>query len=154
MYRQEGQILFVSSLGAYAPATNAFMMPYLASKAAINQFGAGLRAVMAEHNVGVSVACLGMIESDLTVKQLQTNYKIDLMGFMSSKEACPLIVEGVEENRAAIVFPLWLYLVTRVLGGLGGAMTDAIVKELREGDPFSKIDQKHPLQIQPSGVNR
>lgn len=154
MYRQEGQILFVSSLGAYAPATNAFMMPYLASKAAINQFGAGLRAVMAEHNVGVSVACLGMIESDLTVKQLQSNYKISLMGFMPSKEACPLIVEGIEENRAAIVFPLWLYLVTRVLGGLSGTMTDAIAKELREGDPFSKIDQKHPLQVQPSGVLR
>ena len=69
--RKTGQVLFMSSLGAYAPATNAFMMPYLASKAAINQFGGGLRTVMKKYNVGVSVACLGMVESELTMKQLQ-----------------------------------------------------------------------------------
>ena len=143
--RKTGQVLFMSSLGAYAPATNAFMMPYLASKAAINQFGGGLRTVMKKYNVGVSVACLGMVESELTMKQLQGQYKAELMGLMTQERGCQLIVEGVDENVGVITFPLWLYVVSRALGSLNSVLSDGISPYLQDGDPFGKIDNVHPI---------
>lgn len=143
--RKYGQILFMSSLGAFAPVNNAFMMPYLASKASINQFAMGLRRVMKPYNVGVSVACLGMIESDLTVKELQGQYNAQLLGFQKNGPSCELVVSAVEENTALITFPLWLYILTRCVGALPYSIINLLGDEMSKGDPFSKIDKIHPI---------
>ena len=143
--RKYGQILFMSSLGAFAPVNNAFMMPYLASKASINQFAMGLRTVMKPYNVGVSVACLGMIESDLTVKELQGQYEAQLLGFQKNGPSCERVISAVEENTALITFPLWLYILTRCIGTLPYSIINIIGEDMNRGDPFSKIDHIHPI---------
>eukprot|EP00943_MAST-04B_sp_MAST-4B-sp1_P002542 g2542.t1 len=143
--RKYGQILFMSSLGAFAPVNNAFMMPYLASKASINQFAMGLRRVMKPYNVGVSVACLGMIESDLTVKELQGQYNAQLLGFQKNGPSCELVISAVEENAALITFPLWLYILTRCIGTLPYSIINLLGDDMSKGDPFSKIDKIHPI---------
>lgn len=143
--RRYGQVLFMSSLGAFAPASNAFMMPYIASKASINQFAMGLRNVLKPYNVGVSVACLGMIESDLTVKELMGQYKTELMGFQKNAPSCERVICALEENVALITFPLWLYILTRCVGMMPYSIINVIGEDMNKGDPFSKIDLIHPI---------
>lgn len=138
--RRVGQILFMSSLGAFAPPTNAYMMSYLASKAAVNQFAGGMRAALAPFSVGVTVATFGYVESEMTMDNLR-HKGVDMPGLVSAKDACRKIQRGVALNTPMVVFPFWLYLITRTLGALPPVLRDWILPSMVENDPFAKVDR-------------
>jgi len=140
--RKNGQILFMSSLGAFAPPTNAYMMSYLASKAAVNQFAGGMRAALAPDYIGVTVATFGYVESEMTVgKDSLKDKGVDMPGLVTAKEACRKIQRGVALNSPMVMFPFWLYLITRVLGALPPVLRDWILPSLVDNDPFMKVDR-------------
>lgn len=137
--RRNGQIVFMSSLGSFAPPTNAYMMSYLASKAAINQFAGGMRAALGPHGVGVTVVTMGYVESEMTMSDLRPK-GVDMPGLVSTADACQRIATGAAANDPVVFFPFWLYLITRVLGMLPGALRDMMLPLMVKNDPFCKVD--------------
>lgn len=122
--RGYGQIALMSSLGAYVgmPISPA----YNASKAAILNYGTGLRGWLAPKGVGVTVICPGFVESAMSEK-----YPGPRPFMMPAEKAAQIIRSGLARNRAVIAFPLPLALTMRFLALLPTDWSLALQRRLK-----------------------
>lgn len=119
--RKRGQIALMSSMAGVihglprAPA-------YCASKAAIKSFGEGMRGKLRDIGIGVSVICPGFVKTPLT----DVN-KYPMPFLVSVEKASRIIVKSLARNKGLIVFPLQIYLFTRILHLLPHELAERIV---------------------------
>ena len=96
--RRRGHIVIVSSVMAYQGLAEAPV--YAASKAAARIYGQGLRRLLGEHGVTVTVACPGFVATPMSATLPFTG------PFMvTAEEAARRIAAAVDRGRAETVFP-------------------------------------------------
>jgi len=134
------QIAILSSVGSFAPATNFFMLPYVASKTAIRNYGEGLRMCLASEGIGVTVITPGFVETRMVA--LQAKQGIGLLGLWSNEEATELMKQGIENNEPRVVFPWFLYLLSVLSGSMPPFITELIGPDrLGRFDPYRLMDE-------------
>lgn len=108
--RRTGQIALVSSLAGFIPLPDA--PSYAASKAAVLCYGLSLRTALLGTGIKLSVICPGYVTTPMTAQE---------KGWkpfeMPAERAALLIERGLVRDKAIIVFPRFLALITRI-GGL------------------------------------
>ncbi len=119
--RGRGQIAIMSSLASFrgfpgAPA-------YCASKAAVRLWGEALRPDLATKGVAVCVICPGFVESRMTA---QNGFTMPML--MTADRAARIIKRGLTRNSGRIAFPLPMYLATRIVAALPGAVIDPLLR--------------------------
>jgi short-subunit dehydrogenase len=115
--RKCGQIAIISSLASIRglPSCPA----YSASKAAVRYYGEGLRGVLGEHGIDVSVICPGYIRTPMTDANT-----FPMPFIMSADKAASIMKKGLTKGKGRIAFPLALYLPLWWLACLSPAITD------------------------------
>jgi short-subunit dehydrogenase len=151
-----GQLVLLSSLGGYAPATCFFMLGYVASKTAIRSFGEGLRGCLRDENIGVTVVTPGFVESRMTA--LQNKLGVNFIAMWSNKDACDAIRRGIELDKPLVAFPSLMYIGVRLSGDLPLYLRELLGSALGRFDPFRKMDQVTKEQpnyakLHPVGLN-
>ncbi|SLN48260.1 SDR family NAD(P)-dependent oxidoreductase [Oceanibacterium hippocampi] len=109
--RRSGQIAIVSSIAGYFGIPG--NLAYTASKAAVRNYGEGLRGYMARHGVGVSVISPGFVRSRLTARN-----RFPMPFLMDADRAAGIIRRGLARNRATIIFPLRMAALTLAIAAL------------------------------------
>ncbi|MDA1088881.1 MAG: SDR family NAD(P)-dependent oxidoreductase [Proteobacteria bacterium] len=125
--RGQGQIAIVSSVAAFRGLPGA--PAYAASKAAVKNYGEGLRGWLAADGVRVSVICPGFVRTRMTEKNI---YPMPFL--MDAGKAARIIRKGLEKDQARIAFPWPMYAMAWFLGACPPAWTDALFKRLPKKD--------------------
>jgi short-subunit dehydrogenase len=113
--RGRGQIGIVSSIAGFIPLPDA--PSYSASKAAVLNYGLGLRAAVHDSGIGVSVICPGYVNTPMMDQESGAKPFA-----MTAKAAADLIARGLQRNRPIIAFPFLFALITRI----GGLLPDTV----------------------------
>jgi len=121
--RGHGQIAIVSSVAAFRGVPGA--PAYAASKAAVKNYGEGLRGWLVADGVKVSVICPGFVRTRMTA-----NNKYPMPFLINADQAARTIRKGLKKNKTLIAFPLPMYLLVWFLGALPPGWTDALFKRL------------------------
>jgi short-subunit dehydrogenase len=118
--RRAGQIAIVSSVAAYRglPGSPA----YAASKAAVKNYGEGLRGRLAEDGVRVSVICPGFFDSRMTAVN-----RFSMPLIMPAERAAAIVKRGLARNKGRIAFPWPMVFVAWLFGALPPAWTDPLL---------------------------
>ncbi len=124
--RGHGQIAIMASLAAFVVAPDAHA--YCASKYAVRAWGEGLRGHLAPRGIAVSVVCPGFVESRMTAVNPHPK-----PGLIDADRAAAIIKRGLAANRARIVFPWWLYAVSRLAGALPPDLLAGLARQFRRG---------------------
>jgi short-subunit dehydrogenase len=119
--RKNGQIAFISSLGAYYGLD--ICPSYCASKSGIKAYGEALRTLLKKDNIRVSVICPGFIDSDMSKRYL---YKKHFM--ISAEKSALKIKKGLQHNKGNITFPYFLGLGMRLLSILPPFISEFFLK--------------------------
>jgi len=107
--RRRGQVAIISSVAAFTPLPHS--PSYSASKAAVLNYGLSLRTLLAVRGVGVSVVCSGFVETPMIAEVY------DPKPFnMGAEKAAKIIRDGLERDRAVIMFPFFFGLMSRIDG--------------------------------------
>lgn len=115
------QVASLASLGA-AP----LMSAYCAAKAGVEAFAHSLRAEVAHRGVGVGIAYLGWIDTDMVrdadrsdvLRELRAHMPPPARRVHSPELAAARLVRAVERRRTAVYLPAWLRLVQPVRAAL------------------------------------
>ncbi|MFF9282986.1 SDR family oxidoreductase [Streptomyces griseosporeus] len=115
------QVASLASLGA-AP----LMSAYCAAKAGVEAFAHSLRAEVAHHGVGVGIAYLGWIDTDMVrdvdgfdvLRELRAHMPPPARRLDSADLAAGRLIRAVERRRTAVYVPSWLRLVQPVRAAL------------------------------------
>ena len=102
-----GQVLFVSSLAAFAPLADA--PAYSAAKAGLLSYGLALRQALAPRGVTVQVACPGYVATPMARRHIGSR-----PSEISARSAARTIIRGVSRGRAVFGFPSALYGLARL----------------------------------------
>jgi short-subunit dehydrogenase len=121
--RNHGQIAVISSLAAFRGMPGA--PAYAASKAAIKNYGEGLRGWLAPDGVKVSVVCPGFVRTRITEKN---TYPMPLI--MNARKAAEIIQKGLEKNKSRITFPWPMAALACLMGALPPSWTDLLFQKL------------------------
>lgn len=116
--RQRGQIAIMSSLAGFRgfPKSSA----YCASKAAVRIYGEAIRPELAINNVELNVICPGFVKTPMTdVNDFPMPF------LMSPERAAQIIKNGLEKNKARIVFPWQMYLLVKLISALPSWLVDS-----------------------------
>ncbi|CAK9013059.1 Uncharacterized oxidoreductase MXAN_5909 [Durusdinium trenchii] len=140
--RGRGQVVLLSSLGSFAPATNFFMLPYVATKTAIRTYAEGLRTCMMPENIGVTAICPGFVETRMTAHQAKMG--LGFIGLVRNDDACDIMYQGIIDNEPEIVFPTSLHMMSRLVGSMPAFVRDLAGESLGRFDPF--VDMEHRIQ--------
>ena len=125
--RGTGQIAIVSSVAAFRGLPGA--PAYAASKAAVKNYGEGLRGWLAADGIGVSVICPGFVHTRMTEKNI---YPMPFL--MDANKAARIIRKGVERDKPRIAFPWPTYILAWLAGALPPGWTDAVYNRLPKKD--------------------
>ena len=153
--RRRGHIVVISSV--YAFLNGVGEAPYAMSKAAVEQFGRALRAELAQHGAGVTVAYFGFIDTEMVHQALDSDPLADTMLHtlprplrkrLQPSVAGEAIVSGIERRAPRIIRPRsWVPM--SVLRGIFGPLGDARLERnaesqrlVREIDARSGEDQR------------
>jgi len=113
--RGRGQVAIIGSIAAFSPVPDA--PSYSASKAAVLNYGLSLRALLSRHGVGVSVICLGYVDTPMMRREAGPKpFK------MEADRAAVLIARGIARNRATVVIPVLFGMMARI----GGLLPDRV----------------------------
>jgi len=150
--RRRGHIVVISSV--YAFLNGVGEAPYAMSKAAVEQFGRALRAELAQHGAGVTVAYFGFIDTEMVrgaidrdplAQRMLATFPRPLHRRLAPSAAGGAIVEAIENRRPRLILPR-RWAILSLLRGITEPMTDArlqrdrVTQELlrdldaREGD--------------------
>lgn len=133
-----GHIVNVSSLAGLLPFP--VKAPYCATKHAIVGLSTTLRAEAAALNVRVSVACPGLVATDIWTKTpVMGITSEDVLGIirapmMSPEKAAEKILDGVAKNRAVITFPFsarMLWYLYRIHPGILDPLGRILMRDFR-----------------------
>lgn len=105
--RSRGAIVFVASLAAFVPLSDA--PTYSATKAGLLAFGLGLRDALADRGIRVCVACPGYVETAMTARHRGSH-----LGKIDAEEAAERILDGLWKNRGVTAFPKVLGFFARL----------------------------------------
>jgi short-subunit dehydrogenase len=122
-----GQIAIMSSLASFRGFAGA--PAYCASKAAIRNYGEGLRNAYAGAGIGVSVICPGFVRSGMTD---QNDFPMPFL--MDTDRAARIIRRGLERNRGRIAFPWQMYAAAWLVQALPTWTTDRVMRGLPAKD--------------------
>ena len=121
--RKKGQIALISSMASFSPWSGA--PAYSASKAAVRFLGEGMVMSCRQNGIFMSVACPGFVKSRMTdVNDFPMPMIID------SEKAAEIIVNGLERKKTLIVFPLIIYLLTRVFSYFPSSFISLLTRRL------------------------
>jgi short-subunit dehydrogenase len=121
--RKHGKIGIISSLAGFRGLPSA--PAYCASKAAVRSYGEGLRGVLRDDGIGVSVICPGYVKSRITDAN---DFPMPL--FMQADRAAQKIRHGLDRNRGRIAFPFPLYALVWLLSVLPTGLLDLALSRL------------------------
>ena len=121
--RKKGQIGIVSSLAGFRGMPSA--PAYCASKAAVRSYGEGLRGVLCDDDIGVSVICPGYVKSRITDAN---DFPMPL--FMQADRAARKIRNGLDRNKGRIAFPFRLYALVWLMSALPAGLLDHALSRL------------------------
>lgn len=119
----KGQIAIMSSLASFRGFAGA--PAYCASKAAVRNYGEGLRNAYARAGIGVSVICPGFVRSAMTA---ENDYAMPFL--MEAGRAARIIRRGLARNRGRIAFPWQMYGAAWLVQALPPWTTDRIMRGL------------------------
>ena len=119
----KGQIAIMSSLASFRGFAGA--PAYCASKAAIRNYGEGLRNAYAQAGINVSVICPGFVHSAMT----EAN-DFSMPFLMDADRAARIIRRGLARNRSRIAFPWQMYAAAWLVQALPPWTTDALIRGL------------------------
>lgn len=121
--RRHGQVAVMSSIAGFRglPSCPA----YSASKMCVRALGEAWRGLYASKGIEVSVICPGYVATPMTERNT-----FPMPFIMSAEKAARIIAEGLEKNKARIVFPLALYFPLWLLTCLSPALTDWLFSRL------------------------
>lgn len=125
--RGRGQIAIVSSVAAFRGLPGA--PAYAASKAAVKNYGEGLRGWLAADGVQVSVVCPGFVRTRMTENNI---YPMPFI--MDAAKAAHIIRRGLERDKARIAFPWPMYALAWFMGVLPPSWTDRLFRKLPKKD--------------------
>lgn len=104
--RGRGHIVLVSSLAGLTPIGGG--LGYSAGKAALLSYGLGLKQLLWDEGVHVSVVCPGFVETPLAARHLGWQpFRI------TADAAARKIARGIGKRKAIVAFPLPLHIMTR-----------------------------------------
>ncbi|CAI3938896.1 Short-chain dehydrogenase (YqjQ) [Commensalibacter communis] len=103
-----GRIAAVASVAGFV--NSAWAPSYCASKSAVDRFMVSSGGSLENLGVYLSSVCCGFIRTPMTV-----NHKFTMPGLMSADQAAKLIVRGVLNKKRRIIFPMWMFILTRML---------------------------------------
>lgn len=104
--RGRGHIVLVSSLAGLTPIGGG--LGYSAGKAALLSYGLGLKQLLWDEGVHVSVVCPGFVETPLAERHLGWQpFRI------TADQAAKKIARGIAKRKAIVAFPLPLHIMTR-----------------------------------------
>jgi short-subunit dehydrogenase len=106
--RRRGRIVLVSSLAAFRPYP--IGPAYAASKAAVRAYGRGLRPLLAEHGVGLSLIYPGYVATPMTAAN-----RFPMPQLLEVEDAARRIVAGLAAGHARIAFPYPLAALAQAL---------------------------------------
>ncbi|MFD9542464.1 SDR family oxidoreductase [Streptomyces sp. NPDC060022] len=127
------QIASLASIGA-AP----MMSAYCASKAGVESFSHSLRAELAPRGVGVGIAYLNWIDTDMirdadqhaVLRELRAHMPAPARKTYSPEYVARLVVDAVERRAPSVYVPGWLRSVQAVRAGLPGLVSRLARREL------------------------
>jgi len=122
--QQAGQIAIISSIGAYygMPVTPS----YCASKSAIKTYAEGLRGLLYQDNIQVSIIYPGFIKTAMS-----DQFPAPKPFLMSAHKAAKIIKKGLNKRKKTIAFPFLLSLGMSFLPLLPSALSDLILRNYR-----------------------
>lgn len=125
-----GQIAIMSSLASFRGFAGA--PAYCASKAAVRNYGEGLRNAYAGAGIAVSVICPGFVRSAMTE---QNNFPMPFL--MEADRAARIIRRGLARGRGRIAFPWPMYGAAWLMQALPPWTTDRFMRGLpaKASDP-------------------
>ena len=121
--RRRGQIALMSSLASFrgiggAPA-------YSASKAAVRVWGEGVRPMLAQDGIGLSVICPGFVVSRMTAVN-----RFPMPFLMDTSRAARIVQAGLAANRGRIAFPWPMMFVMWLIAALPDRIAEALTGRL------------------------
>ena len=119
----KGQIALMSSLASFRGFAGA--PAYCASKAAVRNYGEGLRNAYAGAGIDVSVICPGFVHSGMTA---ENDFAMPFV--MAADRAARIIRRGLAHNRGRIAFPWQMYAAAWLVQALPTWTTDRIMRGL------------------------
>lgn len=119
----KGQIAIMSSLASFRGFAGA--PAYCASKAAVRNYGEGLRNAYARAGIEVSVICPGFVHSGMTA---ENDFAMPFV--MEGDRAARIIRRGLARNRGRIAFPWQMYGAAWLVQALPPWTTDRIMRGL------------------------
>ncbi len=143
--RRKGHVVVISSIYAFTNGGGA--LPYAMSKAAVEQFGRGLRLELVPHGASASVAYFGFIDTEMVHRAIDqdplADKMVDALPSPLRKRLPPAaagkaIVRGIERRQPRIIRPR-RWTVMSVLRGVLNPLTDAQAE--RDENVQSLIEQ-------------
>ncbi|NNE83705.1 MAG: SDR family NAD(P)-dependent oxidoreductase [Alphaproteobacteria bacterium] len=119
----KGQIAVMSSLASFRGFAGA--PAYCASKAAVRNYGEGLRNAYARGGINVSVICPGFVQSGMTDAN---DFAMPFL--MDGDRAARIIRRGLARNRGRIAFPWQMYGAAWLVQALPTWSTDWAMRSL------------------------
>jgi short-subunit dehydrogenase len=119
----KGQVAIMSSLASFRGFAGA--PAYCASKAAVRNYGEGLRNVYAREDINVSVICPGFVQSRMTDAN---DFAMPFL--MDADRAARIIRRGLARNRGRIAFPWQMYGAAWLVQALPPWTTDWAMRGL------------------------
>ncbi|MDX3453838.1 SDR family oxidoreductase [Streptomyces sp. ME02-8801-2C] len=124
LYATQGYYLQIASLAALGAAP--LMSAYCASKAGAEAFAHALRAEVAHRGVGVGIAYLNWIDTDMVrdadqhavLRELRALMPAPARRVSSTGTVADRLVHGLEHRRTAVYAPPWLRLLQPVRAAL------------------------------------
>ena len=140
--RRQGHVVVVSSV--YAFVNGVGELPYAMSKAAVEQFGRGLRVELVQHGASASVAYFGFIDTEMVQQGLDRDplassmfkrLPAPLRKRLSPSVAGEAIVRGIERRQPRIIQPR-RWAAVAALRGIIGPLSDAQLERDEQTQAF------------------
>ncbi|MEU1365418.1 SDR family oxidoreductase [Streptomyces sp. NPDC005803] len=136
LLRTHGQYQQIASLASIGAAP--MMSAYCASKAGVESFSHSLRAELAPRGVGVGIAYLNWIDTDMirdadqhrVLRELRAHMPPPARKTYAPEYVARLVVDAVERRAPAVYVPGWLRGVQAVRAGLPGLVSLLTRREL------------------------
>ena len=109
--RSTGQIIITASIAGYGPLKSC--PSYSATKSCLKTWGLGLRGMLSNTGIKVSVVCPGFVRSRITDRNT-----CPMPFFMEADQAARIILNGVRRNVGLIAFPWQMRFATWLLSVL------------------------------------
>ncbi|MEV0847410.1 SDR family oxidoreductase [Streptomyces sp. NPDC049954] len=140
-----GYFLQIASLASMG--TSPMMSAYCASKAGVEAFAHSLRAEVAHEGVGVGIAYLNWMDTDMTqdseqfavLRELRAHEPAPARKVFPASEVADRMVRTIERRRGAVYVPGWLRSVQAVRGALPLVVLAVARREL------PRIAQESPI---------